>query len=452
MTEAVIEPQATRPGINLGEQNFYDSGQMLRNLVGRNPGFEGMTYRSVVHCDRGQDGCTETIGGVRWPAGFWDGGSYQALVRVQPGATDVYVPARASGRIGQSMPSAEGYRIEPVSGDASMEPGEWVRLSKEFAGDPAAGWWTSLHGGARLSAERRDLSQKTMGKQALRVEAAMAGQSAEVTSYFDSSTERSFVRLHGMYVLRFRAKPLTGNGSLHVQMGRVGRAEFFSQSIALRSGWQDYEYRFAADDWAGAKVAAARLSFQVKDASVLLDDISLEAAPNPAMQNPTAFRDAVVQTLRALHPGVMRLMAGEQLGASMQTLLEPRMARERAGYSVWETREEDVAVGVPEFLELCRAVGAEPWIVVPLGIDAQDAELLAEYLAGDSRSAGGALRASEGQMAPWTTVFPRIHLEITLRLRMLMYQWGLSPLFGTQFLGTGRRLTAQTQPVWGTIK
>ncbi len=412
MTDTVIEPQATRLGINLGEQNFYDSGQMLRNLVGRNPGFEGMTYRSVVHCNRVQDGCTETMGGVRWPAGFWDGGSYEALVRLQPGATDVYVPATASGWIGQSLPSADGYRVEAVSGNAPMEPGEWVRLSKDFPDDPAAGWWTSLYGGARLSAERRDLSQKTLGKQALRVEAAMAGQSADVTSYFDSSTERSFVWLHGVYVLRFLAKPLAGNRSFHVDVGREGRAEFFSQQVALRSGWQDYEFRFVADDWAGAKAAAARLRFQVQGASVLLDDVSLEAVPNAAMQNPTAFRDAVVQTLRALHPGLMRLMAGEQLGASMHTLLEPRMARERAGYSVWKTREEDVAVGVPEFLELCRAVGAEPWIVVPLGIDAQDAELLAEYLAGDNRSPGGALRASEGQAAPWTTVFPRIHLEL----------------------------------------
>ncbi len=412
VTDDGIEAGATRLGINLGEQNFYDSGQMLRNLVSRNPGFEGMTYRSVVHCDRRQEGCTETMSGVKWPAGFWDGGSFEGMVRLAAGATDVYEPVAASGRIGQSLPTTEGYRVDAASSGAGLEPGEWVRLSKDFPNDPAVGWWTSLHGGARLSAERRDLSQKTLGKQALRVEAAMPGQSAEVISYFDSSAERSFVRLHGMYVLRFRAKPLTGNQSFHVDVGREGRAEFFSQQVALRSGWQDYEFRFVADDWAGAKAAAVRLRFQVQGASLLLDDVLLEAVPNAAMQNPTAFRDEVVETLRALHPGVMRLMASEQLGASMHTLLEPRMARERAGYSVWSTEATDVAVGVPEFLELCRAVDAEPWIVVPMGTDVGEAKLLAEYLAGDSLSVGGALRASEGQMAPWTTVFPRIHLEL----------------------------------------
>ena len=407
LTDAVIERAATRPGINLGEQNFYDSGQMLRNLVSRNPGFEGMTYRSVVHCDQRQEACTETQGGVKWPAGFWDGGQYAVLVRRLGGATDVYGAATAHGRIGQSMPTAAGYRVEPASGGA-MEPGDWVRLSRDFPGDPAAGWWTSLHGGARLSAERRDLSAETQGHQALRVEAAMPGQQAEVTSYFDSMAGHRFLRFHGGYVLRFRAKPLAGVTRLHAEVGREGEPEFFSREIALRSGWQDYSFPFDAED--RGQPGTVKLSFMVEGASLLLDDVSLEAASPEA--NPTAFRDEVVSTLRALHPGVMRLMAGEQLGAPMRELLAPRMARQRTGFSVWSVRQEDVSVGVPEFLELCRAVGAEPWIVIPMSTDAAEARLLAQYLAGDGTSEGGALRAAEGQAEPWTQIFPRIHLEM----------------------------------------
>ncbi len=414
VTDDVIEAGATRLGMNLGEQNFYDSGQMLRNLVSRNPGFEGMTYRSVVHCDRAQEDCTETMGGVVWPAGFWDGGSFEGMVRLAAGATDVYEPATASGRIGQSLPTAEGYRVEAASGGASagagLEPGEWVRLSKKVPGDAAAGWWTSVRGGARLSTERSDLSPETQGRQALRVEAAMAGESAEVTSYFDSTAGMRFLRFDGEYELRFRAKPLAGAASLTATVGRAGQPVFFSREIALRKGWQDYSFRFRAVDVGQA--GTAKLSFAIAGASLLLDDVSLEAVTDSAAQNPTAFRDEVVETLRALDPGVMRLMAGEQLGASMRELLEPRMARERAGYSVWSTEATDVAVGVPEFLELCRAVGAEPWIVIPMGTDAGEAKLLAEYLAGDAASAGGAMRAAEGQAAPWTTVFKRIHLEL----------------------------------------
>ena len=37
-------------GVNLSIQTYYDSGQMLRNLLYRNPGFEGETWQSVLEC------------------------------------------------------------------------------------------------------------------------------------------------------------------------------------------------------------------------------------------------------------------------------------------------------------------------------------------------------------------------------------------------------------------
>ena len=50
VTGEVLLPNVTRLGMNLGEQTYYDSGQMLKNLIYRNPGFEAMTYRSILHC------------------------------------------------------------------------------------------------------------------------------------------------------------------------------------------------------------------------------------------------------------------------------------------------------------------------------------------------------------------------------------------------------------------
>ncbi len=50
VTDTVLQPSAERLGINLGEQNFFDSGMILKNLVARNPGFEGGSYRSILRC------------------------------------------------------------------------------------------------------------------------------------------------------------------------------------------------------------------------------------------------------------------------------------------------------------------------------------------------------------------------------------------------------------------
>ena len=46
----ILPQQVKRLGINLSGQSFYDSGQMLRNLVFRNPGFEGETWQSILRC------------------------------------------------------------------------------------------------------------------------------------------------------------------------------------------------------------------------------------------------------------------------------------------------------------------------------------------------------------------------------------------------------------------
>ena len=129
--------------------------------------------------------------------------------------------------------------------------------------------------------------------------------------------------------------------------------------------------------------------------------------------NRTAFRDEVVSTLKELRPGVLRLMSDHAgLGSTVDNLLAPPLARQRSGYSDWSNKIDDIAVGIPEFLELCREVGAEPWIVVPTAMSTEEARKLADYLAGGVETAGGALRIAGGRQEPWTRAFRTIHIEL----------------------------------------
>src|ERR1700680_5279322 len=50
---SVIQPSVKRFGINLGGTNYYDSSQMMKNLVFRNHGFEGEIYQSIIRCASG---------------------------------------------------------------------------------------------------------------------------------------------------------------------------------------------------------------------------------------------------------------------------------------------------------------------------------------------------------------------------------------------------------------
>jgi hypothetical protein len=405
----VILPGVTRLGINLGDQTYYDSGQMMKNLLYRNPGFEGMNYRSILHCQYGGPGhCVDTWGGIQFPADFWDGASYEVLEGAAEGER---------GTVAAGGPAAGGYGLalnpEVGAGARPIGSGDWIALEKRIPGDPTAGWWPTVQGGGSLEAERKDLPPDGPGHQALRMEAAGPGQLAQVDSYFGSSAGITFVRLHGRYRLSFRAKGLTGATVLHVNVRRLapGLRPYLDMDVRLTPEWKSYAEDFSAEE-GNLPAESADAGFSVMGGSLLLDDVGLERIDgDPA--NRTAFRDAVVETLQELHPGVLRMMASYAgLGSTIDNLLGAPMARQRSGYRLWYGRVEDIPVGIPEFLELCREVGAEPWIVAPTAMSLEGARTLAEYLAGGPETAGGALRAAEGQREPWTQVFRTIHIEL----------------------------------------
>lgn len=405
VTDHVLLAGVTRLGINLGDQDYYDSGQMLKNLISRNPGFEGMVYRSIFHCQEGGESrCVDTRQGIKFPEGFWAGAAYNVLVGAAAGRKGSLIGAEAG---------PEGYSLHLDGRKKPIGDGDWIAVEKRFPGDPAAGWWPRVSGGAQLLAERDDLPAGAAGQQALRMEAAGPGQSAQVNSYFDSTAGMTFVHLRGRYRLSFRAKALRGSAVLHVHVGRTisGMRRYLDQDVPLTRAWASYREDFSANE-VNLPPGGVEVGFSVSGGSLLLDDADLEKTDgDPA--NLTAFRDQVVDTLRQLHPGVLRMMASNAgIGSTIDNLLAPPLARQRPGFRAWYDKVEDIPIGIPEFLELCREVGAEPWMVVPTAMSRDETKLLAEYLAGSSSTTGGALRAAEGRAEPWTQAFRTIHIEL----------------------------------------
>lgn len=413
VTNEVILSKVTRLGVNLGEQNFYDSGQMLKNLLARNPEFAGLRYRSIFHCDAGGAGrCVDARPGIQFPSGFWNGASYEVLegaVEGRHGTVTAGAPGTFAGATGYVLTlNADGR-----TGGGAIRAGDWLAVEKDLADDPGAGWWPTMHGGARLEVEHNDLPPGVPVHQALRIDAAGAGQLADLNAYFDSTAGMTFVHLRGRYRLSFRAKAVSGTSAMHVHVGRsiVGQPRYLDTDVPLTRAWARYSEEFTANETA-PPAAAVEAGFSVTGGSVLLSDVSLEQVDSdPA--NHTAFRDEVVETLKELHPGLLRLMESDAgLGSTIENLLVPPAARERSGYRAWFKPSDDVAVGIPEFLELCRETGAEPWIVAPAAMSLDETRILAEYLAGPATTRGGELRAAAGRSEPWTQAFGTIHIEL----------------------------------------
>jgi alpha-L-arabinofuranosidase len=394
-----------RFGMNLGGQTYWDSGQIMKNLTFRNPGFEGETWQSILHCAAvTATTCTDDNIYTVWPANFLEGATATFIYGAANGET-----ATISASTVASSSNAVGVTVTFSAMTTAPAVGDYLVVRMSIPGNAAAGWWTTTAGGATLTTDTTDLSSETLGKQALAINASGSGQSAAINSYFDTTVGRSFLQLNGNYTLTFRAKGVGGNNGLCVIVQRVGVAKFLSQMITLTNSWQDYSMSFSAAEV--GQVGSLGLSFSVTGGSVYLDDVALTPVSS-STTNPTAFRDQVVSTIESLNPGILRYMdSGDDFGSSLQNMLAPAFARLRPGYSNYNSESDDIPIGLHEFLVLCQTVGAEPWYTMQAGMSTQEMSNLMDYLGGSTSTTYGALRASLGQTAPWTSVFSKIHLE-----------------------------------------
>ncbi len=435
LTDQPIRTNQHRLGINLSGQSFYDSGQLLRNLTFRNPGFEGGTWQSILHCKTATaTTCTDENQYTTWPANFLQGAHYEVLNQPSEGTVLSQTAAQSGQGITLELQGEPAQGKAPVAGDYLL-----VHIPKP--GHAEAGWWTDLQSGATLSNEFHDLPPNTEGKQALRIEATAPHQSASVLSYFDSFPNRSFLQLRGLYTLHYKAKALTPAVAVGLDIARLdqthGRHSFLSKLQPLTPTWHDYTETFTANE-DGTALGTVGLTFHFAQSAALLDDVSLTESAAPG--NPTPFRNAVVETLRDLHPGILRYMdSGGNFGSSFSNMIAPVFARQRTGASTQEALHEDIPLGLHEFLVLCKAIGAEPWYSMPPGTSPAEAAALTEYLAAPVNTPYGQRRAALGQREPWTEVFPTIHLELGNE------QWNARSFYGSTIndpTAYGRRATA----------
>jgi len=423
----VLVPQVKRFGIGLAQHNYYDSAQMMKELLFRNPGFEGQLYQSVVRLGPGgtAGSAIEDQPLTQWPSGFWAGATYEII----------WSSANAKGRTGTIANSLAPLRANPPSDPngssqgttyqfADSDParipadGDYIVLRKTEVGGPGGGaafasWSVSTSGGGTVTSETGDLpppppAPLPAGRQCARLSAASAGQQASVTGQFD--TTQGFIRLNGQFRLAFKAKGIGGQNQVLISVRRGSLPPYLSKTIQLGTGWQEITEPFTVNEPADISGTISVQFSAVNQSAVLLDDVSLRQTDGSA-GNPTEFRDGVVSALQSLRPGILRYVNWQDVGNSLDNALAPVFSRKRSGYSVYSTAENNLMPGLHEFLVLCEHLGAEPWYSIPVTFSTQEVAGLMEYLGGAPTTPYGGLRAARGHPTPWTSVFTRLHLE-----------------------------------------
>ena len=400
----VLQPNVKRFGINLGSINNYDSGQMMKNLVSANPGFEGQIWNSAIACGSATaNSCTDSNGYSTWGANFWANATYQVISGPAAGRT---------GTVGSSTAAASGTGATLTLNDSGIAPGAgaYVLLRKSVSGGSASGWQPNVSASGTVTDNLADLPPSTSGKQTVELSAPTASDYAGITTFIDNSLGKSFLQLNGAYQLQFKAKALGGSNQISVALKR-GSTTFLNEIVVLSNSWNTYNLPFnAAESGALGGISLSITTVYGQD-YILLDDVSLTQTDSDA-SNVTSFRDSVVNALRTAQPGILRYWGGNgQMGETLDNLLAPQFGRQRAGYSEFSSTSNQIDYGLHEFLILCQAIGAEPWFVVPSTFTYADSANLIEYLAGSTATTYGAKRAALGQATPWTQVFSKIHLE-----------------------------------------
>jgi alpha-N-arabinofuranosidase len=123
------------------------------------------------------------------------------------------------------------------------------------------------------------------------------------------------------------------------------------------------------------------------------------------------WRPDVVAALAAMHPGVIRF--GGSTIENYQWLGGIGPWDQRQPFTtVWGGLEENF-VGIDEFIQLCKHVGAEPLICIRwTGKKPEDAAAEVEYCNGSPQSHWGALRAQNGHPEPYGVKYWEIGNEV----------------------------------------
>jgi len=371
----------------------------------------GGSANELVHAAvKGKDG---GAGGYdRYRDGFLDGASI-TIYRHENGAARVL----RSGTVRRSFGGPQGSRNAfELDGDGpAIRAGDQYMVQKEFD-DIAAGSYRLMADAEALSrmidgwappkGQTADLvlDRNTVppggGRASLRV-AATSGLSIGGNLHgsnwpngrrFNAGKAYSFtvwLRQEGM-----------ATGSVELRAGSMGKT-----TVAVGRDWQAHTLRFTG---AAPQEKIERLEIVAAEAGTLWIDNPLVSEDGLA---PFAFYPQVVKELADARPGTIRIWAlQENTGPALPIAESLKPPCERP-LLLDDTSGKPSAGDLHQMLELCRQVGAEPWIIVPTFATPGEWRQLAEYLCGDAATPMGRLRAARGRKEPWSTQFPHIYLD-----------------------------------------
>jgi len=362
-----VNRNAMRIGVNLGAQSNWGVEQFSRNSV-YNPGFEGNFTRFIVIVSQA-DYNSFSNEGWEHPDGFWKGATFDIRTGAGAGTQGKISDSLKAGVNGQPQYFTEA----PLP---KLEPRDVIVLTKENVVEPPSNWWTGsgTHEGISVS---KDHPPNSPGIQSA-VLTPNENHPTSLRSYFDNAGK--YLKVDGRWHLSFWAKAEGKGAQLQVVFRRMNKnSAFLVKEIQPTHEWQLYDFEFIGHDTGAAAILALEFAaLPSVGTKIYLDDVWLGSVED---NSPLAFRKEVVDLLKQLHPSYLRDWEG-QISDSFANRIAPPFARKGYGSPPPNGQIQSLfwSYSLPEFLDLCEAVGADPWIVIPTVFSDQEYRELGKFL------------------------------------------------------------------------
>jgi hypothetical protein len=366
-----------RIGLNLGQWTTWGAEQLSRNIL-KNPGFEGIIDRALVRAsDIHRNGFSDDESWLARADGFWAGAGFEVLT------------GAAVGQTGQILDSiASNARERPEYRVASLVPGlaegDIVALTRIRDDLPPARWWLPKAGEGTVRTNPTLVAPGSPGLRSLGLHPD-SGSGVRVASHLDAIGERAgkLLPVRGPWRLGLWVHgPEQGGAHLQIRFHRHGNAPFIHLQHPVEPGWHYLEHPFEADD--SGPAGPLEFILEASGGIVHLDDVWLGPVPSEGTSPENGgglatevFNPQLIRLLEQLRPGYLRDWQG-QLGDTLDNRLAPPFARRTTRY---RPGDSDFGYGLPEFLDLNRLVGAQPWLILPTTFSPDEARQLGAWLA-----------------------------------------------------------------------
>ena len=403
-----------RIGLNLGERSVFGGAQLMRNIL-INPGFEGQIDRTVIIVAHATDqGFDDDMSWSGRPDGFWSGAKFDVRSGKSAGQTGTISDSQKKGENGLPTFATKDPAPPLSAGDAVIVtrindqnlPTTWA-IPRDT---PSGQVMTDLNEKRPGSTGKRSLTLIPIPGTPKKF-----SPPARVTAYFDSIGSRAgkLLPIEGRWKFSIWARSEKGLGELRITFQRQGSKPFLRETAKVTRDWKLVEFQFDGSDQ--GPQGGLSLELAAEEDKVWLDDASLE----PLGDDSGAFRREAVTALEKLKPGYLRDWQG-QLGDTWENLIAPPFARRSDRYRPGQ--EDRFGYGLEEFLDLCKKVGANPWLILPTTFSDEEYESYGRYLANRIRQDGFTEAVVEFGNENWNAIFrsggfpnPHIHGEVAQR-------------------------------------